>query len=73
MYTTSIYMFKVNIANTSKMSEICSKLTLKRPEELHWHRSDVFFVNFAQISRIYFVFSLKTWNEKMPADYLVLS
>ena len=38
-----IYLFQVNNRNTM---EICSKLTLKTPETLHWRRSGVFTVNF---------------------------
>ena len=37
------------------MCEICSKLTIKTPEQRHWRRSSVFVVNFEQISFFVFV------------------
>ena len=42
----SNYLFKVNYRNTIAKCEICSKLTIKSAEGPHWHRSDVFIVNF---------------------------
>ena len=45
------YMFKVNNKNTRTRCEICSKLTIKIPEQ-QWHRFDVFIVNFEHISQI---------------------
>ena len=44
------YMFKVNNRNTITRCEICSKLTIKTPERRYWRRSDVFIVNFEQVS-----------------------
>ena len=35
----SIYLFKVSNRNTRTMCEICSKLTIKTPEEYLWFRS----------------------------------
>ena len=43
IYTTNIYLFKVNNRNTG---EIRSKLTIKTPKRRCWHRSGVFIVNF---------------------------
>ena len=43
------YMFKVNNRNTRKRCEICSKLTIKIPEQRHWPRFRVFIVNFEHI------------------------
>ena len=43
-------MFKVNNRNTGTKCEICSKLTIKIPEQRHWRRSGVFVVNFERIS-----------------------
>ena len=34
---------------------MCTKLTIKTPEQRHGRRSDVFIVNFAKISRIVWV------------------
>ena len=44
-----IYMCKVNKRNTSTMSELFSKLTIKTPERCNWCRSGVFIVNFEHI------------------------
>ena len=38
----------------------CSKLTIKKPERRHWHRSSVFIVNFEHISHLALVFLLLT-------------
>ena len=43
IYTTNIYLFKVNNRNTG---EIRSKLTIKTPKRRCWRRSGVFIVNF---------------------------
>ena len=43
--------------------EICLKLTIKTPEQRHWHRSDVFIVNFEQISDVVLVFPLLALNK----------
>ena len=48
----NILLFKANNGNTSIMSEIISKLTIKTQEQRHWRRSGVFVVNFEQISHI---------------------
>ena len=42
-------MFKVNNRNTGTKCEICSKLTIKIPDQRHWRRSGVFVVNFERI------------------------
>ena len=42
----SIYLFKVNNRNTTKKCEICSKLTIKRPQQCLWRRSGVFIISF---------------------------
>ena len=55
--SVGIYMFKVNNRNTrSKMCEICSKLTIKTPEQRHWRRSGVSIVNFEHISYLVLLF-----------------
>ena len=38
----SIYLHKVNNRNNRTRCEICSKLTVKTPEQCHWRRSGVF-------------------------------
>ena len=48
---TDIYLFTVKNRNIRKMSEICSKLTIKILERYHWRRSGVSIVNYEHISR----------------------
>ena len=50
------YMFKVDNRNTRTKCGICSKLTLKTPEQRHWRRSDAFIVIFEHISHLVLVF-----------------
>ena len=38
---TNIYLHKVNKRNTRRRCEICSKLTIKTPEQMQWYRSGV--------------------------------
>ena len=49
-------MFKVNNRNTRTKCEICSKLTIKTPEQRQWGRSGAFIVNLEQISQLILVF-----------------
>ena len=42
--SADIYLFKITNQNSRKRCEICSKLTIKAPEQLHWLRSGVFIV-----------------------------
>ena len=44
-FRANIYLFKVNNRNTRKGCEICSKLTMKTPEQSHC----VFIVDFEQV------------------------
>ena len=53
------YMFKVNIRNTRKRYEICSKSTIKTPV-----KTDVFIVKFEHISHFVLLFSLLTLSMK---------
>ena len=53
-------MFRVNYRNTKTGCEICSKLTIKTPEQRHWARSGVFIVNFEHILHLGPVFLLLT-------------
>ena len=57
-----IYIFKVNNANTRKRCEICSKVTIKTLDRLHWRRSDIFVVKFGDISYLLLIFVLLTLN-----------
>ena len=49
------------------MCKICSKLTIKAPEQRHWRCSGVFIVNFEHISHFFLVCLLITLTKKMPA------
>ena len=57
-----IYLLKVNNRNTRKMCEICSKLTIKTPEQRHCRRSGVFIINFEHMSHLVVMFLLLTLN-----------
>ena len=50
------YILKLNNKSTRTRCEICSKLTIKTLERRRWRRSDVFIVNFEQISPSVVVF-----------------
>ena len=52
----SIYLLKVNNRKTRTKCEICSKLTIKTPEQFHLHHSGVFIVKFELISHLVVVF-----------------
>ena len=69
-YPDGNYMFKVNNRNTRTRCEICSKLTIRIPEQRHWRRSGIFIVNFEHISHLVLVFLLLTL--KMSAGYDLL-
>ena len=45
-----IYLFKVNIRNTRKRCETCSKLTIKTPDCLHTPFSSVCIFDFEQVN-----------------------
>ena len=55
-----IYLLKVNNRNTRTRCEICSKLTIKKPEQRQSRRSGFFIVNFEHISHLVLVFLLLT-------------
>ena len=52
-FLANIYLLKFNNENTRKISEICSKVTLKTLERRHCRRSDVFIGNFEHISHLF--------------------
>ena len=70
MYPLGIYLLKVIIRSTRTRCDICSKLTIKRPERHHWLRSGVFIINFEHISLLVLVFLLLTGSRYMPAGYV---
>ena len=59
-YPAGNYKFKVNNRNTRTRREICSKLTIKIPEQ---RRSGIFIVNFEHISYLVLVFLLLTLSK----------
>ena len=61
-FNKGIYLLKVNNRNTRTRCEICSKLTIKTPEQCQWHRSNVFVVNLKHISHLILLFLLLTLN-----------
>ena len=62
--------FKINNRNTRKKCEICSKLTIKMPEQHYWWRSGVFIVNFEYISQLFLVFPSLTLSKYLFAGRL---
>ena len=59
-------MFKVNNRSTRTRFEICSKLTVKIPEQRQWCRPGIFTVNFEHISHLFLDFLLLTLNMLLP-------
>ena len=66
----NFYMFKVNIRNSIKRCEICSKLAIKTPKRRQWRRTGVFIVNFEHISHLFLVFLLLTFYFLLLTFYL---
>ena len=62
IYPATIYLLKVSSRNSRTRREICSNLTIKKPELRQWRCSGVFMVNFEHISRLVLVFLLLTLN-----------
>ena len=67
IYPAGNYTFKVNNKNTRTRCEICSKLTIKRPER--WRHSGVFIVNFEHVSHLALLFLLLTLSRYTPSGY----
>ena len=51
---------------------MCSKLTIKNPEQRHWRRSGVFILNFEYISHLVLLFLLITLNMYLPVGLLAV-
>ena len=62
MFPVGIYLLNVNNRNTRTTCEICSKLTIKTPEQCYWCCYGVFIVNFEHISHLVLEFLLLTMN-----------
>ena len=60
---TCLDLLQVNNGNTRKMCEICTRLTVKTPEQSQRRSSGVFIVNFEHISHLFLLFSLFTLNK----------
>ena len=69
-YPAGIYLLEVNNRNTRTRCEICSKLTIKIPEQRQCRRSGIFIVNFEHISHLILVFLLLTFNMLLPTGKL---
>ena len=52
------YMLRVNNRNIRARCEICSKLTIKTPDQRQWRRSGVFTINLEHISHLFVFLSL---------------
>ena len=59
-FPANIYLLKVNNGNTRKKCKICSKLTIKTPEQSQCRRSGVFIVSFELISHLFLMFLFLT-------------
>ena len=68
IYLAIIYLFKANNRNTRKRCEICSKLTIKTPEQRQRRCSGVFIVNFERILHLFLVFLLLTLNKCISTE-----
>ena len=55
-HQAAIYLFKVNNQNIRKLLEICSKLTIKTPEQSNWRHSGVFIVRFMKFCLLFYSF-----------------
>ena len=66
----NIYLFKVKIRSIRKMSEICSKLTIKTTERRHSTLSVVFIINFDHFSPLFPVFISLTLSINLFAEDL---
>ena len=67
-YPISSYLFKVNKRNIRAMSEICSKLKIKTPEQCQWRSSGFLISNFEHISlsisKCLAIYIVKTLNSE---------
>ena len=62
------YLFKFNNENSKTMCVICSKWTIKIPEQRQWCCFGVFIVNFEHIPHIVRVFSLLSLNKFITSE-----
>ena len=58
----SIYLVKIKSGN-NRICEICSKLTIRKPNQRHRLRSGDFIVSFKQISHMVLLLSLLILNK----------
>ena len=69
--SAGIYLLKFNSRNIRTRCEICSKLTIKTPEQ--HQRFGVFIVNFEHISHLVLVSPLLTLNKYLPTHLVLVS
>ena len=74
VYPANIYLFKVNIRNTRKRCEICSKLMIKTPERRQWRRFGVSIVNFDVVLVFFFFVNCEyIWHHFLVFPLLTLN
>ena len=59
----AVTCYKSSMETTKKMCEICSKLTIKKPEQLYRRRSGVFNSNSDQTPNITLLFKILTLSK----------
>ena len=57
-FSAKIFLVQSPQWNTRRKCEICSKLTIKTPEQRHWRCSGVLNVNFEHVSHLFLMFLL---------------
>ena len=57
-FPAKIFLVQSPQWNTRRKCEICSKLTIKTPEQRHWRCSGVLNVNFEHVSHLFLMFLL---------------
>ena len=72
-HSAGISLLKVNSRNTRTRYEICSKLTIKKPERCQWRCSGFFIVNFEHISHLVALFLLFVNFENAIASWPLYS
>ena len=62
-YPDNVYFSKSTIETLERGVKICSKLTIKTPDRLHWRRPDIYIVNFEHISYPFFSASIVAFEQ----------
>ena len=69
LYPAGSYLFKFNNRNFRTRCEICSKLTVKTPEQHQCRRYGDFIINFEHISHLFLVFLFLTLSRLISAEH----